>query len=538
MSPAFGIDLDLIDAGHPVLDRVLHRDDVLGFLVQDVERRVHRGRLARARRPGHEDRAVGLRERRREPIVGVLEEAEVGEVQHRVALVEDADHDLLAVHGRERRDTHVELPGADLHRDPAVLRHALLRDVQICHDLEPGDQPALEVLGLRPHRLVEHAVDPEADAHVALPRLDVDVRRPFGDRLGHDRVDELDDGRVLEGGLEVELLTLATLRCLGGQLLDLGVQAGELLDRLLDVGGRRHHGLDLAARDRADVIERVDVGGVRHRDEELPVAFADREGSVPASERLRQEGGGGGVDLGVVEIDELQSDLLGERPDEIGLLDHAEVDQDPAERLRGLLVLRQGRVELFGRDQSELDQDLPELLRLPLHGGHRRSVRSRSSAGWVVQMQLPACFVILPRDLKQAGELFREEDPVDLRLFLLAPLGLWDVVGRRVGLRLRGVRRLLRGRRADLVRGWRSRPRRRRRRPRLGRSPAQARGSADGPACACSCVACPTEPRELRAGASRLGRPPAPARQTGGLARACRRARPAGRRHRPTAKAA
>ena len=69
------------------------------------------------------------------------------------------------------------------------------------------------------------------------------------------------------------------------------------------------------------------------------------------------------------------------------------------------------------------------MLRLPLHGRHRRSVRSRSVAGWISQMELPACFVILPRDLKQAGELFREEDPVDLRLVFLALLGFWEILG-------------------------------------------------------------------------------------------------------------
>ncbi len=45
-----------------------------------------------------------------------------------------------------------------------------------------------------------------------------------------------------------------------------------------------------------------------------------------------------------------------------------------------LLMLLEGSVELLGRDEAELDQDLPELLRLPLHGRHRRSVRSRSAA--------------------------------------------------------------------------------------------------------------------------------------------------------------
>ena len=84
-------------------------------------------------------------------------------------------------------------------------------------------------------------------------------------------------------------------------------------------------------------------------------------------------------------VDELEADLLRECADQVGLLDHAEVDQDPAERLRGLLVLVQGSVELLGRDQAELDQDLPKLLRLPLDGRHRRSVRSRSVAQRISQ---------------------------------------------------------------------------------------------------------------------------------------------------------
>ncbi len=150
------------------------------------------------------------------------------ERQQRVALVEHADHDLLAVDGGQRGDTEVELPRPHLHRDAAVLRDPLLGDVEVRHDLQARDEAALEVLGLRAHRLVEHAVDPEPDPHVALPRLDVHVRRAFGDGLGHDRVDELDDGRVLERGLEVVLLTLAPLGCLGRQLLDVGIQAGEL----------------------------------------------------------------------------------------------------------------------------------------------------------------------------------------------------------------------------------------------------------------------------------------------------------------------
>ena len=44
-----GVDLHLVDAGQPVLDRVLDGDDVDLGLVDDVQRRVQRRRLARNR---------------------------------------------------------------------------------------------------------------------------------------------------------------------------------------------------------------------------------------------------------------------------------------------------------------------------------------------------------------------------------------------------------------------------------------------------------------------------------------------------------
>src|SRR5690606_606833 len=56
------VHLHLVDAGDAVLDRVLDRDDVDLGTRDLVERRVQRGRLARARGAGDEDHAVRLRE--------------------------------------------------------------------------------------------------------------------------------------------------------------------------------------------------------------------------------------------------------------------------------------------------------------------------------------------------------------------------------------------------------------------------------------------------------------------------------------------
>ena len=51
--------------------------------------------------------------------------------------------------------------------------------------------------------LAQHAVDPEADPHLALVGLEVDVGGPLPHRLAEDAVDELDHRRVLGADLHV-----------------------------------------------------------------------------------------------------------------------------------------------------------------------------------------------------------------------------------------------------------------------------------------------------------------------------------------------
>src|SRR5580704_8475676 len=55
-----GIDLRLPDAVNEILDRVLDRDDVAGVVIETLEARVQRRRLAGARRTGDEQDAVRL----------------------------------------------------------------------------------------------------------------------------------------------------------------------------------------------------------------------------------------------------------------------------------------------------------------------------------------------------------------------------------------------------------------------------------------------------------------------------------------------
>ena len=243
------VHLDLVDAGKPVLDGVLDRDDVSVRLVHDVERRVERRGLARACRAGHEDGAVRLRVGLLIRMEGRLAEPQVLQAQQDRALVEDPDDHLLAVHGGKGREAKVDRLAGDGQADAPVLGDPALGDVDVRHDLQAADEAGLDVLR-RAHDLRQHAVDPVTDANVALHRLDVDVRGPVGDRLADEEVHHLDDRALLDRRrrpLHLGQVVLDRDRGLRRHRLHGLVEAAVLADGGVDVARRRDDRLHLAA---------------------------------------------------------------------------------------------------------------------------------------------------------------------------------------------------------------------------------------------------------------------------------------------------
>ena len=114
------------------------------------------------------------------------------------ALVQDAHHDAFAVQHRDDRDADVDLAAAHLELDAAVLRQALLGDVQPGHDLQAADDRGLKAIDLRRHRLrLQHAVDAVANLNAGRLRLDVHVAGPRFDRLDQNFVHQPNDRGLL-----------------------------------------------------------------------------------------------------------------------------------------------------------------------------------------------------------------------------------------------------------------------------------------------------------------------------------------------------
>ena len=165
--PMFSLDLHLVDAGQVELDRVLGGHDVrLGRV--DAARSTSTAcwscRCRSGRSPAPCPTASGSPPRTCASDSG--SKPSLRHVEHQLVAVEQAQDDLLAEQRRQAPRRGSRSPWlavvvvADL--DAAVLRQALLGDVELRHDLDArGDRVA--ELQRRRHDVVEHAVDAVPD---------------------------------------------------------------------------------------------------------------------------------------------------------------------------------------------------------------------------------------------------------------------------------------------------------------------------------------------------------------------------------------
>src|SRR5690606_29769060 len=203
---------------------------------------------------------------------------------------------LLAPNHRQNRHAEVDRLATDLHLELAILRLALLGDVQLGHDLDARSDVVLHALGQR-HRFRHRAILAVAHDDLLLEWFDMDVGDALVAGVEDHLVDQLDDRRVLVADRrKVGALVV------GGFFLqrDVGVIEGvqdavntlafrlvALAARALDLFFGADNETQLTTGDDANVVELEHIERVGYRDRDDRTDLVDREHAIIARYVLR-----------------------------------------------------------------------------------------------------------------------------------------------------------------------------------------------------------------------------------------------------------
>ena len=102
-------------------------------------------------------------------------------------MVEQTQHDALAVHRRHGRHAQVELARLEPHANASVLRPPPLGDVELREQLDARHDRVMQ-MARRLGRGNEHAVDAKARREAGARGLEMDVARGDVVRVAHEQV--------------------------------------------------------------------------------------------------------------------------------------------------------------------------------------------------------------------------------------------------------------------------------------------------------------------------------------------------------------
>ena len=354
------VDLDLADAGHLVLDRVLDRDEDALRLVEQVERGIERRGLAAAGRADGDDRAVGARDRPPDDRLGRRIHAQLADRERALdAALEDPQHGLLTEGGRQHRHAEVHRLAADLDPDAPVLRHPPLGDVEAAHDLQAGEHRRLH-RGRCLAQLTGHPVDADPNDEPVGLGNEVDVRGAMAERPADHVVDEPDRGRLV---VQDDDLVLVVVRLPGGareRLHGTDLRVVGTADRPFDLVAVGDDEAGVGPERQAQVVVCDHVRGVGDRDHRRSALDPHRQRLVALGQALGQQRHRRGVERRLAEVDEVEPVLLGQRLREVTRGDQAEADQHLAERQPTALLLCQRLLQSFGGQLPLAHQEAAE----------------------------------------------------------------------------------------------------------------------------------------------------------------------------------
>ncbi len=367
--PDFRLHLKLVDQRQEVFDRVFHGADVVLHRTDRIERRIERGGLAAAGRPGHQNDAVGGLDVLPERGEHVLGKTEVFEVQRDGAGIEHANHRLFAVGGGEGAYAEVDFASLQHHVNAPVLGQTPLADVHGGHDLDAAGDGVQQVLR-HFQRFVQAAVDAVAHPHATLGRLDVDVAGALFRRVEDDVVHQADDGRLAGDLLHVADVfhRLFDQRHVGvvGILDDIvdheNLRVGQRGDHPPDVLRTGGDNLHLDVGQPADLVDQEQVRRLGNRDRQHAPHHEQRQHQVLLDVLARQDVNDLRVGQPGVELRVRHAVLGGQALDDLVLRAIFQFDQQLAQELLAsfLLLVIQRSLQIAGGEIALLDQQTTE----------------------------------------------------------------------------------------------------------------------------------------------------------------------------------
>ena len=219
----------------------------------------------------------------------VIGESELAKLANDHVGIEDPHHDLLAERGRHRGDPELDFGAVRRHcLDPSILRPAALDDLHPRQQLDPRhhrDQHRRWNLV----RLVEHAVDAEADNPFVATRLEMNVRRALVECVLPQPVDDVDDVAVvrIERPLRAQLDQLLEVRR-DRPILDLHLpraldrlrEVVELGEEPIDVERIGEDQLDVQMQDLLELVGPCANERLRRCHEQLVLVHGDRQDPI------------------------------------------------------------------------------------------------------------------------------------------------------------------------------------------------------------------------------------------------------------------
>ncbi|MNM87217.1 hypothetical protein D3C81_993920 [compost metagenome] len=246
--------------------------------------------------------------------------------------------------------------------EAAVLRQALLGDVQAGHDLQAHDQRRGDA-GFLDQLLVEHAVDALAQAQDLLVRLDVDVRGLHLHRILEQHLQQAHHRGVAvvqAEAAEVEVAVFQALVKLAGQLGDLAGAPVEAVEVVEQLALAHHRRLERLAQQAAQLVEGVEIEWIAHADQQAVALLDQQDGAETPRQCLGQALDQRRVELELAQVDVGNIELARQRLEQFLLGHEAEIDHRAAELGAAALLLLQGQLQLALADQSGLDQQVAQ----------------------------------------------------------------------------------------------------------------------------------------------------------------------------------